>query len=235
MFEAFKSILPAGARRRMGWARRRMAIGVSTEPVSRCFGLDRGTPIDRYYIEGFLKSRAADIRGDVLEVSDNSYTRRFGAEKVVKSHVLSVDPKNHDATIIADLTQVESLPIGAMDCIICTQTLQFIYDVRVAAKSLHRMLRPGGVALITVPGITQVARYDMDHWGEYWRFTTLSVRRLLAEAFDEDAIEIKAHGNAMTSAALLYGLPVSDLKPAELDHNDRDYEMLITARALRRA
>jgi SAM-dependent methyltransferase len=234
MFEAFKSMMPGGMRKRLGWARRRTSIGMSVEPVSRIFGLDRGVPIDRHYIESFLQSRAEDIRGDVLEISDNAYTRRFGADKVTKSHVLSVDPKNPDATIIGDLVKIDSLPTGAMDCIICTQTLQFIFDVRQAVKSLHRMLRPGGVVLITVPGITQVARYDMDNWGEYWRFTTLCIRRLLAEEFGEDAVEVAAHGNVLTSAAMLYGVAVCDLRPEELARVDRDYEMLITARAVRR-
>ena len=48
------------------------------EPVSRSFGFDRGTPVDRRYIEQFLARHAAAIRGDVLEVGDDGYTRRFG-------------------------------------------------------------------------------------------------------------------------------------------------------------
>ena len=43
------------------------------------------------------------------------------------------------------------------DCVICTQTLHVIYEVEGAVRTLHRMLKPGGVALVTVPGITQAA------------------------------------------------------------------------------
>jgi hypothetical protein len=32
-------------------------------PVSRHFGVDRGTALDRYYIEGFLARHATDVRG----------------------------------------------------------------------------------------------------------------------------------------------------------------------------
>jgi glycosyltransferase involved in cell wall biosynthesis len=40
-------------------------------PVSRVFGYDRGLPVDRYYIEGFLFHHANDIAGRVLEIADN--------------------------------------------------------------------------------------------------------------------------------------------------------------------
>ncbi len=228
-----KSLLPDSSRRRLGEMRRRIAIGVATTPVSRCFGFDRGQPIDRYFIERFLEQHSQDIRGDVLEISDNTYTRRYGGAKVNASHVLSIDPRNPDATIIADIAIATDLPRNAIDCIICTQTLQFIFDVHRAVDALHQMLRPGGVLLITVPGITQIARYDMDHWGECWRFTSFSMKRLLIGPFSHDAVDVRPHGNVLTSAAFLYGLPSSDLRTEELDFDDRDYEMLITARAVK--
>lgn len=226
-------MLPESSRRRLGRMRRRVAIGLSSEPVSRSFGFDRGLPVDRHYVERFLLQHAMDIGGDVMEVADNTYTTRFGGERVAMSHVLSVDPRNPDATIVADLAKAEDLPVAAFDCIICTQTLQFIFDLPRAIESLHRMLRPGGVLLATVPGITQVARYDMDQWGEFWRFTSLSMSRLLSGPFATRDVEVKAHGNVLTASAFLYGLPAGDLKPQELDSDDRDYEMLITARAVK--
>src|ERR1044071_606160 len=57
-------------------------------PISREFGLDRGQPIDRYYVEDFLERNAADIRGRVLEVGDDRYTRKFGGGRVSRSDVL---------------------------------------------------------------------------------------------------------------------------------------------------
>jgi hypothetical protein len=40
------------------------AIG-GLEPISRAFGYDRGTPIDRYYLDRFLDEHNGDIRGRV--------------------------------------------------------------------------------------------------------------------------------------------------------------------------
>src|SRR5436309_5190201 len=65
-----------------------------TEPISADFGFDRGVPIDRYFVEGFLARNAASIRGRVLEIGDNKYTLRFGGRQVEKSDVLHVDVTN---------------------------------------------------------------------------------------------------------------------------------------------
>ena len=82
-------------------------------------------------------------------------------------------PGNPSATIVADLTTAETIPDEIFNCIILTHTLQFIYDFRSALRHLQRVLMPGGVLLATLPGISQISRYDMDRWGEYWRFTAL--------------------------------------------------------------
>lgn len=41
-------------------------------------GFGRGTPIDRYYLESFLSAHSKDIKGDVLEIAENTYTKKFG-------------------------------------------------------------------------------------------------------------------------------------------------------------
>ena len=203
------------------------------EPVSRVFGLDRGSPIDRYYIERFLSTNALDVRGRVLEIGDDTYTRRYGGERVTASDVLTVTDGNRCSTLVADLADANCVKSNTFDCIICTQTLQFIYDVQAAASTLHRILAPGGVLLLTVPGISQISRYDMDRWGEYWRFTHLSAMRLMEEVFPAEHIQVETHGNVSASIAFLHGLCAGDVGQAELDEQDWDYPLLITVRAVK--
>ena len=239
-----KAILPAGARQWLrayqrrwdqqppvGWVRfgtlRRL------QPISRVFGLDRGLPIDRYYVENFLGAHAEDIRGNVLEIGDDTYTRKFGGNRVTKSDVLHVSEGNPKVTIVADLTKADHVPSNTFDCIIFTQTLQFIYDVRAALQHLYRILKPGGVLLATFPGISQISRYDMNRWGDYWRFTILSARRLFEEVFPPENVEVQAYGNVLTAVAFLHGLAAEELKQEELDYHDPDYEVLITVRAVK--
>src|SRR6266581_3322407 len=72
------------------------------EPTSRKFGFDRGSPIDRYYIESFLACHAVDVHGRVLEVGDDTYARKFGGERVGKVDVIHAAKGNPKATIMAD-------------------------------------------------------------------------------------------------------------------------------------
>ena len=215
-------------------------------PISRRFGMDRGQPIDRYYIEDFLGRHGGsaayaqgEIRGHVCEVGGDEYVRKFGgwrggdgaATAVTAVDVLHADASNPDATLVGDLSSGSGVPDQRFDCVICTQTLNVVYDTEGVVRTLHRMLKPGGVALVTVPGITQAARPDRDLWGDYWRFTTLSAQRIFEGVFGAQGVRVVAYGNVLTSAAFLYGLAAEELSREELELRDPDYEMLIAIRA----
>jgi len=199
----------------------------SVRPISRQWGFDRGQPIDRHYIEDFLARNAIDIRGRVLEVGWDRYTRRFGGTRVVQSDILHAREGNPEANIVADLARADHLPSATYDCIILTQVLQFVYDLRAAIATVHRVLKPGGVVLVTVPGITRV---ESDQWsGEWcWSFTPHSVRRLF-ETFEGLAVD--AHGNVLAAVAFLHGLTIEELRREQLDHQDPEYPVVIAVRA----
>ena len=203
------------------------------EPVSRIWGGDRGLPVDRHYIEAFLSNHDSDIHGHVLEVSDNSYTRRFGGTRVTRSDVLDVARDNLKATIIADLADAPHVPSDTFDCVICTQTLQYVPDLASTVKTLHRILRPGGVLLATLPGISQTSRHDMERSGDYWRFTDCSARWLLSRSFRSEDIRVEAFGNVLVAISFLHGLAAGELRQHELDYHDPDYQVSITVRAVK--
>jgi len=203
-------------------------------PISPVFAFDRGQLVDRYYVTRFLSTRRDDVRGRVLEMMDDRYTREFGDTRVTKSDVLHSVAGNPYATIVADLTADNAIPDDAFDCIICTQTLQFIYDFRAALRQLHRILKPGGVLLLTAHGTSRIGRREgVDAWGEYWRFTAQSLRRLMAETFPEDGTTIEVYGNVLAAVANLHCLAAEDLTRAELDYRDPNYEVLLAARAVK--
>jgi len=204
------------------------------KPISSIFGLDRGRAIDRYYIESFLQRNNNDIRGCVMEVGDSSYTRKFGDKKVTRSEVLHAVGGNPKATLVGDLATGEGIPKDIFDCMIFTQVYPFVFDVRSAIHSTYAALKPGGVLLATFPGISQISRYDMERWGDYWRFTDASARRLFADVFGAENISVETHGNVLVACAFLHGLAVEELTPKELDYNDPDYQVLITVRAIKK-
>jgi hypothetical protein len=236
MKQLAKSVIPAAVYRPvMKWLRapRRVRWGSlrRTQPVSRIFGADRGLPLCRYYIERFLLESARDVQGDVLEIAENTYTRRFGGARVARSHVLHAVDGNPAATLVGDLTTGKGIPTAAFDCIILTQTLPFIYDVPAALRNLERSLKPGGVLLATFPGISQISRYDMERWGDYWRFTDASARRLFEQFWSAENISLEVHGNVLVATAYLQGIASDELREDELHYKDNDYPLLITVRA----
>jgi SAM-dependent methyltransferase len=247
-----KVVLPAEIARRLSALRRRVVawppVGLvrfgslrRLTPISRRFGYDRGSPIDRHYIEHFLMRHEGvpgyargDIRGAVLEVGDRMYADRFVANfpgAVTSVDVLHVDESNPQATIVGDLVSGHGVPVEAFDTIICTQTLHLLYDVSAAVSTLHSALKPGGVVLATLPAITPSARPDRDLWGDHWRFTALSARKVFESAFPAEAVTVDAYGNVLVSVAFLHGLAAQDLRRSELEARDPDHELLIGVRA----
>ncbi|MDR0868792.1 MAG: class I SAM-dependent methyltransferase [Planctomycetota bacterium] len=204
------------------------------EPISRLFGFDRGTPLDRFYIEKFLAANSGCIHGDCLEIAESTYSRRFGYD-VKSCGILMYDQSNPKATIVGDLTKPETLPEKTVDCFIATQTLNFTFDVSAAVAGAYRLLRVGGVLLATAAGISQISRYDMERWGDFWRFTDLSIRRITEKVFGAGNVEVITYGNALSAMLMLQGVAQEDLPDKTvLDKTDADYQVIIGVKATRR-
>lgn len=206
----------------------------TTEPVSRAFGGDRGTPLDRYYIEGFLERHRQDVRGRVLEIGEDVYTRRFGGDRVTRGSILDT-PAAHNprATIVADLAKAPGIRSGSFDCIILTQTLHMIYDVRGVLATVHRLLAPGGTVLATLPGISQIDAVGLDCW--FWYMTPRCAELFFGERFAAADIAVEGHGNVLAATAFLQGLALEEMDRAALDRADPFYPVITAIRAVKPA
>jgi SAM-dependent methyltransferase len=209
----------------------RLAKLRATSPISADFGYDRGTPIDRHYIERFLSEQRDSIRGHVLEVKDSAYTDRFGTA-VARRDVLDVDPVNPLVTIIADLATANEIPDATFDCFILTQTLQYIYETRAALDHARRILKVGGTLLATVPAVSPLV--NDNRLTDYWRFTPASCTELFGEVFGHDSIRVRAYGNVLTSIAFLAGLASEELTTQELETQDGRFSMLVCVHAVKK-
>lgn len=204
-------------------------------PISAVWGLDRGRPVDRYYIETFLEHHRADIKGRVLEVKDAGYTNRYGTG-VSQVDVIDVSPANRQATIVADLTAADHVPSDIFDCFLLTQTLHQIYDMRSALAHATRILKPEGVLLCTLPSVSRVDSHSENSSGnedDFWRVTATAVSRLFSEFFPRQSVEIAGFGNVLTCAAFLYGLSLDELTPDELDFFDPWFPLIFCVRAVK--
>ncbi|SFV32058.1 glycosyltransferase [Thermoflavifilum thermophilum] len=203
-----------------------------TRPFSARFGFDRGKPVDRYYIEDFLFHYRHCIRGHVLEIGDNSYTRQFGGDQVSRSDVLHVRAEHPGVTVVGDLNDHIPLADGQLDCIILTQTLHLLACPERAIAECSRLLKPGGALLLTVPGITPI---DHDEWKDSWQgsFTSTSLSRLLRTSFAPENLNLHTYGNVLAATAFLYGLVEDELTDAEKNDHDPHFPVIIAACAIK--
>jgi SAM-dependent methyltransferase len=199
-----------------------------TAPFSRKWGYDRGTPVDRIYIEQFLLGHADDVKGACLEVMTDDYTTRFGGARVTRRDVMDIDPANTRATVVADLGEQDSLPAERFDCVLFTQTIHLVPDMRVALANIWRAVAPGGALLLTVPAL---GRHDTSKSFHHdrWRVTQSGLEWMLA-ALPDSRAETVTYGNVLSCAAFLYGLAAEELRPDELDVLDPGFPLIVAAR-----
>lgn len=198
-----------------------------TEPRSARFGFDRGTPIDRWYLTQFVHEHADRIRGVVGEVSEALYAP-MGGDAVDVVEILDVDAGNPRATVLADLGDERALPRGRFDCLIVTQTLQYIPDPEAALRGLGAALRPGGALLLAVPALTPHDDIEADE-GDYWRFWPAGFRVLLERSLPGARVQLRACGNVLAATAFLQGISAEELTAAELAHRDARYPVVVCA------
>jgi SAM-dependent methyltransferase len=199
------------------------------QPISASYGFDRGTPVDRPYIEAHLTAHATDVRGRVLEVKDDEYARRYGGSAVTHVDVVDVDPSNPDATIVADLDQPGVLAIDSYDCIILTQVLEFLRP-ELALVELYRALAPGGVLLITVPFLGRLETPE----GDRWRPSPDGLRKVLAEVLPAEAVtSVQGRGNLAGALAVLAGLASEESGRPHRRPDDWRFPIVSLARVLK--
>jgi SAM-dependent methyltransferase len=84
---------------------------------------------------------------------------------------------------------------ASVDVVLCTETLEHVYDTRRFLAEAARCLAPGGTLLLTVPF---AARWHFVPY-DYWRFTPSSLNQLLTAAGFHN-VGVYSRGNACTVA-----------------------------------
>lgn len=213
-------------------ARSRIKAVINVKPLSENGGFDRGLTIHRYYLEQFLQEFSSNISGYCLEFQKDHYTTRFGGAAVTKLDILHMDDSNPLATIVADLTRPNQIPGNVFDCIICTYVLHIVFELNKVILELHRILKPGGILLITVPHI-QVWNPKETTGKECWRFTPEGLRLTLAKVFKPENITIRSYGNSLTAAGDIRCLVSHEFTKAELGNHDQRYAVIVSAKAIK--
>jgi len=166
-------------------------------------------PIDRYYIYHFMKKQAASVRGLVLNVgADGSGTMRALFAQCEYWTVDIQGDKRPD--IVGDATHLPFATGEGPDCILCNQVLEHAVDPGGLLREFRRVLRPGGLLLLTTP-FHPIYHADPD---DFWRFTASGLRMLLSGWRD---VDIQPYGNRWMQVAFVEGKDLRDVDTRLLD------------------
>ena len=191
-------------------------------PLSATYGFDRGTPIDRYYVDKFFNAHRHLITGRVLEIQTRDHIRKYGSA-VTAADTLDISPEFHP-TYQCDLASATMVGDGSYDCFLLPNTLCFLRSLDAALREARRIVRRGGVILATVPGFVPLTP-DVE---DYWHASADGWRVVAARVWPDCETTIESRGNCLAAAASMYGIAAEELTDAELDAYDTGYPVLVT-------
>ena len=185
------------------------------QPFSMKFGWDRGSPIDRYYVDRFFERHRSYITGDVLEIDRSIYTRRYGHDlRIIQA--FDIDPDCED-TLRCDLAHSENvLSTEAYDCLLMPCSLSFLRELEPSLRNALRVLKPGGVILANAAGLLRIDKVSLD----LWRFSPAGWQELLSRIWPACEIVVEGEGNCLSVIAANLGISQEELTAEELDYTD---------------
>jgi SAM-dependent methyltransferase len=151
----------------------------------------------------FLAPHFETMQGDLLDVGCGEMPFRSLLPQGVRYIGIDV-PQAVDFSMAgsADIREFDGRDIPFPDCsfdhILCTEVLEHAEDPHALIAEMHRVLRPGGILLATIPFSARVhyAPYDFS------RFTKFGLSRLFA-AFDAPHIEERGNDIAVIANKLI--------------------------------
>ncbi|HEY9489796.1 MAG TPA: hypothetical protein VIQ51_15755, partial [Chryseosolibacter sp.] len=187
-------------------------------------GRQRGTPIVRYYWEGYLQEHQADIRGTVLEIGTTDTIRRFGGIAVTCAEGIDLSPHSPEVTVVADLSRADHVPSDRYDCFVNQFTMHLIYDAEAALYHSIRLLKPGGVLLINFSCVDYYFPSGLDMGtGEslflYRWYTPIQVENMLRNlGLRAEDYTLDIYGNLFTRIAYQMNMAAEELTRRELEY-----------------
>jgi len=158
--------------------------------------------------EGVTGLVAAHVSGRCLDAGSGRapYKAELRARGV---EVVSIDIQDRGGGIdhIADIQDMPVIASESMDSVICTEVLEHVPRPRDALRELARVLKPGGMLVLSVPHLSPI--HEAPH--DYFRYTRYGLRSLLESAGFE-VVQMDAKGGLFAflshgvSAAFFSGL-----------------------------
>jgi len=157
---------------------------------------------------------AAHFSGKLLDIGCGTKPYRSMMAPLVAEHV-GVDhaASLHDRSNV-DLTGTAyAIPVvdGSFDCALCTSVLEHLEEPEQAVRECHRVLKPGGTAIYSVPFIWHLHEEPRD----FFRFSKYGLRYLF-EKVGFDLVEMRPLSGFFTTFGTLLSYYVCRLNRGPL-------------------
>lgn len=100
------------------------------------------------------------------------------ADRVNAYDSLDAYPHSSELTYVGDIQNMSMIAAETYDSAICLEVLEHVPDPFRAAAEILRILKPGGILVLSVPHLSRLHGEPHD----YYRFTRYGVRRLLEKS-----------------------------------------------------
>ncbi len=142
----------------------------------------------RYYLDLILEENKHVFKGRVLDVGGKRDNRRGSFEppyEQVEDWVFLNNDKQTNPDILIDLPNIP-LEDNSIDVVLCTEVMEYIYDFRELLFQMGRVIKPGGVLILSTPFIGAL---HGDSEGDYYRFTESLLIKELTDSFTIESVE----------------------------------------------
>jgi len=139
---------------------------------------------DRFLLEEFVAKNAKQLSGVLLDVGGQDGKRYRGYFKHADKYVVLDPDESCEPDIVAS---AEKMPLEdeSIDSVLCMEMLMYVEDVPTAISEIARVLKPGGMLLMSSSFLGSLCHEPYD----YWRFTPFSLKNLLQPYFEDIRIE----------------------------------------------
>jgi SAM-dependent methyltransferase len=128
------------------------------------------------------------FKGRVLDVGGKRDNRRGSFEppyEQVEDWFFLNNDKQTNPDILIDLPNIP-LEDNSIDVVLCTEVMEYIYDFRELLFQMGRVIKPGGVLILSTPFIGAL---HGDSEGDYYRFTESLLIKELTDSFTIESVE----------------------------------------------
>ena len=132
----------------------------------------------RFLLDQALEAAVPLMRGTVVDLGGKRTYKRGEfrpPERQAERWIYVNLARESGPDVVADAGAVP-LRSASADCVICTEVLEHLVDPAACVHEAHRLLRPGGVIIASVPFLYPVHGDPSD----YQRYTADGLRRLFA-------------------------------------------------------